>query len=412
MVYYPRKGILRMTKKKHLKVALFISQMPNWNILPDIMKWIRQNSPWQLYLQSDAFGEEQSMLRLTKWGCDGILIIRSESPNACRAAAKTGVPVVEIQPSFLKTNSGHFLTNQSFTRVDDAAIAEMAAQHFISQGYENFAFVGNVKKMQWSENRQRVFTKAIAKSSHHCHIYKEPSRQAREDWALEEPIMQKWLKSLPKPCAIFAANDLRARQVLDACLAEDILVPESVAVLGVDNDPFICETSIPPLSSIVLDNAIPQVLDHLNQRMLNKAVKPRCIPIEPVRIETRASTGYISRSGDTIVAQAQMFIAKQARNGQISVEDVVRAVNCSRRTLETRFKKIVKHTILTEIRRHQINYVRELLMHTDLSVNEISIRTGFMTLNRLENRFKKTFGKTMGEYRNSKMRTPPAAIVD
>jgi transcriptional regulator GlxA family with amidase domain len=56
--------------------------------------------------------------------------------------------------------------------------------------------------------------------------------------------------------------------------------------------------------------------------------------------------------------------------------------------------------------------VRELLMHTDLSVNEISNRTGFMTLNRLENRFKKTFGKPMREYRNSKNSTPPAAVVD
>lgn len=401
-----------MKKKKRLKVALFISEMPNWNILPGIMKWIRRNNPWQLYLQTNALGEEQSMRRLKKWGCDGILIIRSESPKACRAAGKAGVPVVEIQPSFVKTSSGHFLKNQSFTRVDDPAIAAMAARHLIDNGFENFAFVGNAKKMQWSENRQNVFSRAIKKAGFSCNIYPSPKSRARDDWALEEGKMRQWLKGLPKPCAIFAANDIRAQQVLDACLSEDIPVPESIAVLGVDNNPFICETTIPPLSSIVLDNAMDQVLDHLNERMLNASTPPKCIPIEPVRVETRISTGHVQRTSDSIVTRALTFIANEAKTRHISVSDVVDAVQCSRRTLEVKFKKTIKHSILNEIRRHQIYHVRELLLNSELSISEIANRTSYMTLNCLADRFKKMFGKTMGEYRNSKMRTPPAAITD
>lgn len=394
-------------KKKRLRVALFVAQTPNWDILPSILKWIRHNGPWHLYLQTDSVGEEQRMLRLRKWGCDGILIIRSESPKVCRIAAKAGVPIVEIQPSFVKTDSGHFLRNQSFTRVDDCAVARMAAKHFFSRGFVNFAFVGNVKKMKWSENRKSVFTKEVRKAGYRCHIYPAPPKAATEDWALEEPLMCKWLKELPKPCAIFAANDIRGRQILDACLSEDIPVPESVAVLGVDNNPLICETSIPELSSIVLDNAMPQVLEHLQQRMLDKSVRPRCIPIEPVRIETRASTGYITHASDTIIARALSFIAKEASRGHVSVNDVVDAVRCSRRTLENRFRTSMKHSVLEEIRRHQINHIRELLLHTDLTISEIAARTGFMTRNRLEDRFKRTFGKTMGEYRRAHTPTEP-----
>ena len=47
-----------------------------------------------------------------------------------------------------------------------------------------------------------------------------------------------------------ACYDVRARHVLAACRSLGILVPEDVAVIGVDNDELICELTSPPLSSI------------------------------------------------------------------------------------------------------------------------------------------------------------------
>ena len=44
---------------------------------------------------------------------------------------------------------------------------------------------------------------------------------------------------------------MRGRQVLAACAAEGIAVPEQIAVLGVDNDELICRFCEPTLSSIV-----------------------------------------------------------------------------------------------------------------------------------------------------------------
>ena len=50
-----------------------------------------------------------------------------------------------------------------------------------------------------------------------------------------------------------AANDARARHVLEACRTAGLPpVPEDVAVLGVDNDEILCELTVPPLSSIEL----------------------------------------------------------------------------------------------------------------------------------------------------------------
>jgi len=44
---------------------------------------------------------------------------------------------------------------------------------------------------------------------------------------------------------------MRAQQIITAAQSCDILVPEEVAVLGVNNDPIRCELAYPPLSSVV-----------------------------------------------------------------------------------------------------------------------------------------------------------------
>ena len=214
--------------------------------------------------------------------------------------------------------------------------------------------------------------------------------------------MRKWLATLPKPCAVFTANDTRGRQVLDACLAEGLPVPDAIAVLGVDDDPFVCETSIPPLSSIALDNGIKTVMDHLEERMTDPRVAPRTISIRPVHVRNRDSTGFVHHDKDAVIAKALDFISSETAIRKISVSDVVRHVNCSRRTLEMHFRKGLKRSILDEIRRRQLDRVRELLVGSSMSISEIADKTGFLSVNRLENRFFNVYGTTMRSYRRKK----------
>ena len=62
-----------------------------------------------------------------------------------------------------------------------------------------------------------------------------------------------WLKSLPRPVGVIACNDVRGRQVINACKLAGLKVPDDVAIVGVDNDEVLCELSNPPLSSVVPD---------------------------------------------------------------------------------------------------------------------------------------------------------------
>jgi len=83
-----------------------------------------------------------------------------------------------------------------------------------------------------------------------CTLYEALTARERKNRATEQLRMQHWLNGLVKPVTLFAAMDGRACQVLDACMSAGISVPQEISVLGVDDDPFICNATFPTLSSI------------------------------------------------------------------------------------------------------------------------------------------------------------------
>jgi DNA-binding LacI/PurR family transcriptional regulator len=70
-------------------------------------------------------------------------------------------------------------------------------------------------------------------------------------WHLDQGV-HRWLRALPKPVGVFVPNDDWGIQLAQACRQLELLVPEDVALLGVDDDDLYCELTRPRLSSIVL----------------------------------------------------------------------------------------------------------------------------------------------------------------
>lgn len=135
----------------------------------------------------------------------------------------------------------HPLSTCACTRFDSYACGRLAAEYFLERHYAHFAFVGEPHELYWSTEREQGYKDTLAQAGRPCHIYGRLSEAEKSDWAIEQPRLQAWLRSLPKPVALFAAMDGRGRQVLDACMGADIAVPDELAVLGVDNDDLICE---------------------------------------------------------------------------------------------------------------------------------------------------------------------------
>src|SRR3954447_13908646 len=161
---------------------------------------------------------------------------------------------------------------------------------------------------------------------------------------MEDEIGQ-WLLTLPRPVGVMGAYDIRARHVLDACRRVGLPVPDQVAVVGVDNDEFLCSLTDPPLSSVAPDTRrtgyeAAALLDRLMSGRERR--RGQAIFVEPLGVVTRRSTDVLA-VGDGDISAAVQFIREHACEG-IAVKDVLAEVPLSRRVLEDRFRKLLGRT--------------------------------------------------------------------
>ena len=78
---------------------------------------------------------------------------------------------------------------------------------------------------------------------------------------------------------------------------------------------------------------------------------------------------------------------------------VVRAMGCSRRLADLRFKESVGHSIHDEIHTRRLERVQELLRNPKVDVSAIPDLCGYSSLVDLRRVFKQRLGMTIGEYR-------------
>ena len=283
---------------------------------------------------------------------------------------------------------------------DNAATGRLAAEHFIEQGFARLAYYGIAASRvnSWSPQRAKAFQQRARQSGIPCSIYAGRYGAARK-WTQLQGELRDWLESLEKPVGVMAANDARARHVLEACRTAGLRVPEDVAVLGVDNDEILCELTVPPLSSIELG---ARSLGYRAAALLDRLMGGRPVRrlrrlVEPKGVVVRRSTSILAIA-DPDVATAVAHIRSHACD-PILVGDVLEAVGVARSTLEPRFKTIMGRTIHGEIQRVQIEQVRRLIATTDLPLKQVATMAGFAHVHYMTTMFREHTGWTPAEYR-------------
>jgi LacI family transcriptional regulator len=368
------------------------------DVFEGILQYMRLHGPWRLYRMEGRPGE-QKLLDLKRWGCTGIITGPCTLEEA-RLIARTRIPVAVFEPSPEMRERSHPLANRASLIFDSYAAGVQAARFFLERHYRHFAFVGEGHGLYWSQERSQGFKETVAAAGATCAVYPRLNQDEQRDWAVEQPRMQAWLKALPKPTALFAAMDGRASQVLDACMAANVTVPEEVAVLGVDNDPHICEATFPTLSSIETNGTQNGYLlaEYLDGVMRGKHLPKQIFHVIPTRIVPRQSTDATAIP-DRQISKALEFIWSEAGHRPISVPDVVKLIGSSRRFAEIHFKTAVGRTIMEEIRRVKLKRVCALLAETNLPIGEIAEMCGFTRESHLAFLFRKSFNTTMSQYR-------------
>jgi LacI family transcriptional regulator len=392
----------RNTLSKIPQVALLFetNEQAHRDILRGVLRYERIHGPWSLHVVEGRAGE-QRLLTLKSWGGTGIIGVIQNRAYA-EAVLAADVPSVLVDPVDEALLPQGLLARHSVFASDQRAIGELAADTFLERTFERFAFVGEIHGINWSRERGEAFAARVRRAGRACHLYGKLTAREKRDWGLERAKLCAWLKALPKPVAVFAAMDVRGRQVLDACLTAGIDVPHDVAVLAVDNDELICESTTPPLSSIALDTErmgfeAARLLDRAMRRRGRLRRAARTFP--PVSVVTRRSTASVP-IGDPAVTRALEFIWLNAQN-PIGVPDVVKPSGVSRRLLEMRFRKALGRTLQDELQRTRLKRVKALLAETNLSVTAIAKACGFTTKSYLGKVFRRSFGQTMTQYRKN-----------
>ena len=312
---------------------------------------------------------------------------------------------------------------------DDEACAELAAQHLLERGFSNFGFLGH-RGFVWSDVRRDHFQRALALAGRDCSVLEASIETTREaPWYQRRERLATWIAGLPKPVGILACYDSAARTILEVCRDLDLLVPEQVAVIGVDNDEVLCDLCDPPLTSVAPDTeAIGMRAAELLHRLMDPAGRTgrplqqkghaeiECsetlqtgkIGVETGKVERRiivGPAGVVTRGStdthaieDPLIAAVAGYIRRHASDG-IDVSDLLTEFPMSRRTLERRFNKALDQSPLEMIRRVRINHVKTLLRETDFKLDSICEMTGFSYTAYMVGCFKEVEGMTPGQYR-------------
>ncbi|HBF34516.1 TPA: hypothetical protein DDW35_08120 [Candidatus Sumerlaeota bacterium] len=288
---------------------------------------------------------------------------------------------------------------------DNVSMGRLAAEHFLARNFKNFAWLPFANNII-SEERCAGFRHTLKQHGFDCTILPVAHELGQSDktfawnWEQQRQQLIDALNQLPRPIGIFCYNDCIAADLVDACQEAGLLVPEEVAIIGVDNDPIICECVSVPLSSVMNDlEGVAYEGAALLDRLMNGEPPPNeLLRVQPKGVVTRKSTDILAVD-NVQVAKALRAIWENYTDSNLSVLDVVAATELSRRSLERAFLEEMRHTIQKEVLRVRMEEVQRLLITSDASVAEISELTGFARPNHLFRIFRTIHGMSPREWR-------------
>lgn len=321
------------------------------------------------------------------WEGDGIICNLNQEERFARFIRRNPLPCVD---------TSIWRSDLEMPRVSTSneRIGQLAAQHFIENGHRNFAWYA-FNKTPWGELRFSAFREFL-------------QRRGREVVRLDTGPAQDTdhirgqLRQLPHPTAIFTQNDFDAAWLLNRCLDEGWRVPDDFAILGVDNNPLICELQPIPLSSVSKDSAIIGYSGcRLLQRLMDgKPVSNKIHYLEPEGVIVRASTDALAIA-DPLVRKVLQYMNDNLRHS-FGVEELAENFGTHRLQLEKQFKEALGTTVHQKLMELRVRKAESLLLTTRDSVEDIATLTGFCHAPHFSRVFKKHYAQPPHKYRRTR----------
>lgn len=379
---------------KFRQIAILVETESTWGrkVIRGVANYVEKGKPWHLLI--DPRDHEHRSALPDGWQGDGV-IARIANRLQCEQLVATGLPLVDVDDVFPDVPSIARVTT------DELAMAALALEHLTSRGFTDFGYFAPPSH-RYSSVRGDAFAAAVRGAGFVCNHYRPGYRAGRKiSWDERQRRVNRWLGSLPRPVGIFTVDAYHAYQLAEICHFAGIRVPDEIAIIAGDNDDLLCDVSSPPLSSISMasERIGYEAAEMLDNMLCGESCPEAPRLIGPHGVSSRHSTDVLSIDDPTVV-QALRYIQQHAHHG-IGVQDILREVPISRRSLEIQFKSYLGRSPAEEIRRVRLERGRTLLGKREMSITEVALASGFSDATRFGIAFRKQFGATPRSFRKT-----------
>ncbi|MDO5553165.1 MAG: XylR family transcriptional regulator [Planctomycetia bacterium] len=375
------------TATRKYKVALLIETSREYarGLLRGIALWNQKHGAFACEFQPYGLSELPTNW-LKNWNGDGVLV-RIDNKEMEEVVLASGLPAIDLRSS--QPNPRVLVMG-----VDNVAIAHMAFEHLHDAGFVHYAFCGTRRHINvYDDQRREYFRELVEEAGLTCDDF--PAERVSQRGKVRDNELHaiaKWLKTLPIPTAVMACKDDRGIQVLEAARLIGRKIPDELAILSVDNDPFFCNLADPSLTSIDTnsDHIGYEAAAQLYRMMQGETCHHRTILFPPREVVKRRSTDVLAISNRK-EAEILGYLREMALAG-LTVRDVAEHFDISISHLERLSKKYFNRTPKEEMFRVQIEEAKKLLKRTRLSLNHVAVQSGFRSVSYFMTTFKRVTG--------------------
>lgn len=374
------------------RVALLLHTSSDWT--RDIIRGIADASldlgGWDFFIEPRGYDERITIPR--DWSGEG-LILRLNSPALERAVRQCGVPCVNV--SWM----GRHCPEIPQVVSDEAACGQVAAEHFRQLSFKAYGFVGSIHRSGYGDTMREAYCESLRQAGYSVNVFEPNQPPDTVELSAHRPALRRWLRSLPKPVAVFVWNSEIGREIVACGEQVQRRIPDDLAVLVAEYDQLLTALAPVPLSNI--DQAPGRVGREaaalLDRMMRGEAAPESPIRVPPVGVVQRRST-QTNAVDDLFLSQILSWMRENAHR-PIQIADVEERFGVSRRKLEHRFQQVLGATPAHELRRMRLQNVKRYLGDTSLPLARIATLTGFNHVEVLVRTFHRELGMTPGEYR-------------
>jgi LacI family transcriptional regulator len=352
-------------KQKQIKRVLLASAWQSYDLAAGVARYAVEAS-WHLDMSFFISGE------LPKdWKGEGILVLAGDGRMITRLFKIFDCPIVSLTVN----RNG---LNIPYADADNAKAGMLAAEHFLERNFRHFACYGLT---DWPVDRLRCggFAGKIAQAGHSCELLIwNRSRGTRKDsWDNRQKWLKQMLGRLPKPLGIFAVDDLRAVELIEAGLRLELRIPEDIAILGVGNHSLLSNTTSIPLSSVAIDETR---IGYEAAVLLDRCMQGRQPPKAPCLI---TPSGVIARKSTETIATEHPEVSKAVRfmlnhyHESLSVVDIVASTALSQTRLYQAFNAEFGQSPARFLTRMRLDHAKKSLSESSRKLTTIAEECGF-----------------------------------